>query len=251
MEHLGGSTHEAAGGPAGSIHERQRGAILGNIPGWYSPGLHLTIPTVLGLTAMIASLFFVHALRPLELLAVPLTLLLAFGFEWRAHQLVLHRRMPGMGVLYDRHELQHHVVFTYDDLAMRAPRELWLILMPAYAVVLVFLLDLPLALLTARLFGVNAGCLFMVTSMAFFLSYEWLHCAYHLPPGSFVGRLSVIARLREHHRRHHDPRLMKRWNFNVTVPVFDWVHRTVWSPAREAEASARLTARRAKAAAHG
>jgi hypothetical protein len=254
IEHLGGSTHEAPGGAAGSIHERQRGAILGHIPAWYSPALHLTIPTVLGLTAMIASLFFVHQLQPLELLAVPLTLLLAFGFEWRAHQLVLHRRIPGLGVLYDRHELQHHVVFTYDDLAMRAPRELWLILMPAYAVVLVFLIELPLALLTARLFGTNAGCLFMVTSMAFFLSYEWLHCAYHLPPDSVVGRLGVIARLREHHRRHHDPRLMKRWNFNVTVPVFDWVHRTVWSPAREAEVDARVreaARRRDRAAAHG
>src|SRR4051812_6097819 len=110
MEHLGASSQEAGAGVAGSIHERRRGAILANIPAWYSPGLHLAVPTVLGLTAMIASLFLVHALRPLELLTVPLTLLLAFGFEWRAHQLALHRRTPGLGVLYDRHELQHHVV---------------------------------------------------------------------------------------------------------------------------------------------
>ena len=27
---------------------------------------------------------------------------------------------------------------------------------------------------------------------------------------------------------------MKRWNFNVTLPLFDWVHGTTWSPAREA-----------------
>jgi len=33
--------------------------------------------------------------------------------------------------------------------------------------------------------------------------------------------------LREHHRRHHHPALMQKWNFNVTVPLFDWVHRTL------------------------
>jgi hypothetical protein len=171
------------------------------------------------------------------------TLLLAFGFEWRVHQLALHRRLPIVGFLYRRHTLEHHVIYTYDDMAIRSARELRLILMPAYAVVLVFLVDTPFALLSARLFSANTGCLFMATSMVFFVSYEWLHCAYHLPKDDPIGRLAVIARLREHHRRHHDPRLMRRWNFNVTVPVFDWIYRTVWSPAREAERDARRAAR--------
>jgi sterol desaturase/sphingolipid hydroxylase (fatty acid hydroxylase superfamily) len=86
--------------------------------------------------------------------------------------------------------------------------------------------------------------------MFFFLSYEWLHLSYHLPKESFIGRLGIVALLREHHRRHHDPRLMKRWNFNVTVPVFDWIRGTVWSPEREAARDARRKERRA-AAAHG
>jgi hypothetical protein len=235
-----------------SVHERQRAAILENIPRWYRPGPHLAVPTAIGLAVMIGALTQISALRPIELLAVPLTLLLAFGFEWRAHQLLLHRRTPPFGLLYDRHEIQHHVVFVYDDLAMRSAREMWLILMPAYAVVLVALVEAPLALAAALLFTPNVGCLFLVTSMFFFLSYEWLHLAYHLPPDSFVGRLGLIARLREHHRRHHDPRLMKRWNFNVTVPVFDWVHRSVWSPEREREVDQKRASRRRRAAeAHG
>jgi hypothetical protein len=158
--------------------------------------------------------------------------------------------MPLVGTLYDRHELTHHVIYTYDDMAMRSARELRLILMPAYAIVLVFLIDLPFAIGAAKLFSWNAGCLFLGTSMVFFLAYEWLHAAYHLPPQSFVGRMSIIARLREHHRRHHDPRLMKHWNFNVTVPLFDWIHRTIWTPEREAERAARRAARR-RAEAHG
>ena len=51
----------------------------------------------------------------------------------------------------------------------------------------------------------NVARLMVVASMAFFLSYEWLHMAYHLPEESAIGRLRAIKRLRELHRRHHDP----------------------------------------------
>ncbi len=235
-----------------SVHERRRSEIVGQIPRWYRPALHLTIPTMLGLAAMGASIALVRALRPIELVAVPLTMVLAFGFEWRVHKDALHRRLPFAKVLYDRHELMHHVIYTSDDMAMRSPRELWLILMPAYAVVGVFLFDLPFAIATAALFGRNAGCLFLATSMLFFLTYEWLHAAYHLPPESRVGKNPLIARLRRLHQRHHDPRLMKRWNFNVTFPVFDWIHGTLWSPEREARVEQkRAERRRRRAEAHG
>ena len=236
-------------GQGGSVHERKRAAIVATIPRWYRPSIHFAIPGILGLAAMASSLLAIHDLRATELVVVPVTMILAFAFEWRVHQLVLHRRMPLLDVLYERHELHHHVIYTHDDMSMRSPRELRLILMPAYAIVLVFLIDTPFALATARLVSVNAGCLFMATSMLFFLAYEWLHAAYHFPPQSFIGRLRVIARLREHHRRHHDPRLMKHWNFNVTVPLFDWLHRTIWTPEREAARASRRTARRAPA--HG
>ena len=50
------------------------------------------------------------------------------------------------------------------------------------------------------------------------VSYEVLHLCYHAPKDSFIGRLSLIRVLRAHHARHHDPRIMQRYNFNVTVP---------------------------------
>jgi hypothetical protein len=240
-----------AGAEAGSVHERRRGDILGNIPAWYSPVLHLAIPSVVGLGVMLGAVSRLHAPAPLDWITVPVTLLGALAFEWRVHQSVLHRRVPGLGLLYDRHEILHHVIFTYDDMAMRSRREWWLVLMPAYAVVLVAALNAPLTLGISAVFGPNAGCLYLTTAMSFFLSYEWLHLAYHLPADSPIGRLGFIARLREHHRRHHDPRLMKRWNFNVTVPVFDWIRGTIWSPEREAAAEARRAERRRAAAAHG
>jgi len=53
------------------------------------------------------------------------------------------------------------------------------------------------------------------------VGYELSHLSYHLPETTWIGRRRVIRWLREHHARHHDPRLMQKWNFNVTIPVFD------------------------------
>lgn len=234
-----------------SIHERRRSEIVATIPPWYKPGLHLAAPTVVCLGLMVGAVASLRGPRLADWLTVPLTLFFAFGFEWRVHKSVLHRRTRGLDLLYERHELAHHVIYTYDDMTMRSRREWWLVLMPAYAVLLVALLNGPLTVGIGYLFGHDAGCLYLATSMFFFLTYEWLHLAYHLPTDSFVGRLALIRRLRELHRRHHDPRLMKRWNFNVTVPVFDWLSRTVWSPEREAAKGARRAERRRAAQAHG
>lgn len=233
---------------ARSALETKRRAIVDRIPSGYRPAVHLAVPSLIGLTTLVVALSSLRDTRAVDLLAIPATLLGAFAFEWRAHKRVLHRRAPLLGLLYERHELEHHVVYRYDDMAMRSPSEMWLILMPPYAVVIVLLLDVPFALGAGALFGRDVGLLVCATAMLFFLAYEWLHLAYHLPPESFVGRRALVRRLRELHRRHHDPRLMKRWNFNVTVPVFDWVHGTLWSPARErARAAARVTKARVAA----
>ncbi|WP_433931715.1 sterol desaturase family protein [Sorangium cellulosum] len=209
---------------------RRRARAAARIPRGYRPALHLAAPTALGVAVLAAAVGLVDAVETVELLAIPATLLLAFAFEWWAHRYVLHRRAPLLGALRERHEREHHLAFTADDMALRSARELWLVLMPPYSALLVLALLLPLAAAAGLVFSRDAALLGLATAMAFFVSYEWLHLAYHLPEGSPVYRIPGLARLREHHRRHHDPRLMKRWNFNVTVPLFDLVRGTRWSP---------------------
>src|SRR6185369_2854136 len=132
-----------------------------------------------------------------------------------------------------RHELYHHVIYNYDDMTMRSRREWRLVLMPAYAIVLVFAMLIPIVAGLWHFLTPNVALIHLATSMVFFLAYEWMHLAYHLPQDHVIGRLSIIRRLRELHRRHHDPKLMKRWNFNVTIPLFDWIHGSAWSPEKE------------------
>ena len=98
---------------------------------------------------------------------------------------------------------------------------------------------MPIAFAIGLLFGANAGWIFVVTSSLFMVMYELLHLSYHLPADSFIGRQPLVHWLRRHHARHHDPRLMQRWNFNVTFPIFDYVMGTV-APPGDAKDVARL-----------
>jgi hypothetical protein len=89
-------------------------------------------------------------------------------------------------------------------------------------------LALPIGLALFAVFNANVGWLFAATAVGYFLSYEWLHFAYHQPPDSFIGRLPFVPRLRRHHAAHHDQRLMQRWNFNITFPIADGLLGTTW-----------------------
>jgi sterol desaturase/sphingolipid hydroxylase (fatty acid hydroxylase superfamily) len=105
-----------------------------------------------------------------------------------------------------------------------------------------FLGALPPGLALDALVSPNVGALWVATTIAYVLAYEWLHLSYHLPEDGPVGRLALVRVLRRHHAIHHAPEFMQRWNFNVTVPLWDWIRGTLYRPARAAPDAARARA---------
>jgi hypothetical protein len=206
-----------------AFREKTRAAI----PAGYSPAVHFLVPAAVGLGLVAFAIASIHALRWWELFFVPLVYVAANATEHRTHRLVLHRRTPGLTILYDRHTPMHHRIFTARDMSIRDRREAALVLLPWFGIVAIFAVTAPI---TVALWFLerNLACLFVATTMGYVLSYEWLHLAYHLPPESFIGRLGVIRALRRHHATHHHPPLMQKWNFNVTVPLWDWVRGTTY-----------------------
>jgi sterol desaturase/sphingolipid hydroxylase (fatty acid hydroxylase superfamily) len=69
--------------------------------------------------------------------------------------------------------------------------------------------------------------LFVACGIAYFLNYEILHLAYHLPDTHPLARLGLVRRLRWLHTLHHDPRRMASSNFNITYPLGDWIFQTL------------------------
>jgi hypothetical protein len=205
--------------------ERVRARIASSIPWWYSPWGHLAATTGIGLavlavaTARLARL----DLRASDALVVPLVFLFSNFFEWYAHKRFLHRRTWPFEVVYDKHTPGHHMVYVEDDMALRSSNEMRLVLIPAMGVLGIVVTASPVAVLVGTVWSAAAGWLMLLTASLFMVSYELLHLAYHAPAESVASRLGLVRRLRAHHARHHDPRLMQRYNFNVTVPLFDWI----------------------------
>jgi hypothetical protein len=213
--------------------ERRREELLASIPAGYSYKLHLALPSLMTGAISAVAIAMIHRLRAVELLMIPAMFVLSNAGEWVAHRYLLHKRLPWfLGEIYVRHELEHHQVYVARDMAMRHPRELQMILIPAYGVLVLLASVVPYALLAALFLSLNCAMLVIICSLVYFIVYEWLHLSYHLPADSRVGRNRVIAHLRRLHQTHHDPRLMKRFNFNVTVGLFDRINGTYYDPKR-------------------
>ncbi len=202
---------------------QNRNKIISTIPQWYNPFIHAILPSTLGISIISLCLYFMSNVTWTSFLCIPFTIIALFLFEWCTHKYILHTKQPLLGFIYQSHGY-HHIIYTNEQMAMLEKKELYFIMLPPYAILLVFCLVTPLAFGIGMIFGgLNVACLIMITSMLFFLFYEWLHLAYHQPANSFFGKNRLIGKLRRLHRRHHDPKLMKNWNFNVTIPVFDWI----------------------------
>ena len=224
--------------------ERVREKATAEIPWWYSPWGHLAATTGVGLSVLAVATYELVELgttRPTDWLVVPIVCLFANFFEWRVHKHVLHKRTWPMEIIYDKHTPMHHMIYVEDDMALRSTKEFRLVLIPAAGVLGIVVTAAPFAFAVGRLWSASAGWLFLVTAGLFMVSYELLHLAYHAPKDSFIGRRRLIAKLRAHHAKHHDPRFMQKWNFNVTVPLFDWIMGTMApkgrSPASDPPAS--------------
>ena len=209
--------------------EQLRAEMLSKIPSWYSPTAHALVPSLIGLALVALGVhFFVHDVRLWQFSAIPLLFVMSNAVEWRAHKNALHRRTPGLEPLYDRHTPIHHRLYITNDMAVRDRREYRIVLMPAFAIVVVACTQIPIVALLALALGRNFAVIAFATSMGYVVLYEWLHLSYHMPPDSFVGRRKIIQVLRRHHATHHAPELMQKWNMNVSIPLWDWVRGTIY-----------------------
>ena len=199
------------------------------IPGWYSGYLHLALTSLGSLATIAAAVLALDDVGPLEWLTIPLMFVLANLVEYFGHRGPMHRRVRGLGLIHKRHALQHHRFFCTGSMEFDSSRDFHAVLFPL--VILAFYLGLiavPVSALLAWLVSLNVGLLALAVSVAYFLNYEWMHFAYHAPPGSRLARLPMMSRLRGLHHLHHRPELMTRYNFNITYPIGDWLFGTLY-----------------------
>ena len=193
----------------------------------YSGRAHLLFVLCFSLGGIMLCLTQLDSVRALEWLTVPLAFVYANLSEYLGHRFVMHRKVPGLKLIYKRHAGQHHVFFTREHMAMDDWGDAKAVLFPPLLMVFFFgVFATPVALLLGWLFSANVAWLFVATGLAYYLNYELLHLAYHLPEDSRWLRLPFLKRMRRLHHLHHDTGLMASRNFNITYPIGDWLFGT-------------------------
>ena len=195
----------------------------------YSGVAHFLFTSAVSLSVVIYCALTVRAPRVWELLTVPATFLFANFVEYRAHRGVMHHRTPPFQLVFERHTPSHHGFYTHDAMAADSPRDYYMVLFPPVLILFFFgLFALPVGLVLAWLTTANVARLFVATAVGYFLTYEWLHFAYHQRADGFIGRRWLVRRLRAHHTLHHDVSRMQKWNFNITFPICDALFGTTY-----------------------
>jgi hypothetical protein len=177
----------------------------GLIAGFTVAGVSLTVSHLEHMT-LGDGLFFVAAL-----------LFLNFG-EYASHRWNMHvLRRPW--AVHHRHVIEHHAFFTVEAMGIDGIEDLRWVLFPPWALPLLVVSVLPFALLLWLVGATGWAWLFLFAVVLYYGIYEVLHALAHVPVDSLVA----VQTLTRHHRVHHDPALMDRWNFNFALPLFDWL----------------------------
>lgn len=192
----------------------------------YNPWLHGGFVFVTGFAVMAAFLTRLHAVQPLEWLALPAALLVFSWGEYTVHRELGHKKRRFATLFYQRHTGDHHSFFVEDRMRYETPQDWRVIFFPAWLIVAVsLLLALPAYLLLSQ-WSVNAAALFSATLVAGYITYEFFHACEHLPAEHPLARLPWVRQMRLHHAVHHRRDLMQTHNFNLVLPLMDWLRGT-------------------------
>ena len=199
-----------------------------HVPARYHGARHLAFTFGVGSAVLALCIANLRGVAGWEWITVPLSALYVNLAEYWGHRGPMHHLTRGLRLVYERHTRQHHRFFTHETMPIDGSRDFRAVLFPP--VLMIFFLlafAVPAGLLLATIATENVAWLFVATSIVYFLNYEFLHLAYHLPPAHPVARLPLIGRLKRLHTAHHDPRLMASRNFNITYPLGDWLFGTL------------------------
>jgi hypothetical protein len=165
-------------------------------------------------------------------------------FEWYWHKYWMHQpRTPKEA--FRGHTIVHHGLYKGNDTYfVKEGEHPEHILLKPYALPAIVLAHLPLLYLIDKYLFHHTMIGGVISMIAYFVVYEYMHWNMHVPRGHFVERFKWFQFLRNHHHLHHRY-FMK--NFCVLFPLADLVFGTLETE----ESLARRKAAREQAIANG
>ena len=119
-------------------------------------------------------------------------------------------------------------------------KDFYMLFFPPIVIFLFCAIYLPVNYFVATKFlPPNAVWLYLLGSALYFISYEVVHFASHLPPEAKILKIGFFRYMRRHHQVHHDTRLMTDYNFNIVFPLCDWLLGTLYRESSETDTKVR------------
>jgi hypothetical protein len=173
--------------------------------------------------------FFYHTLShvsSMEWLTIPLTAMFCNVIIYVVHRFMGHRKLRFARMFYERHQGDHHSFFSPESMRYDSARDWRVILFPAWLIVVYTLGAVFPAWFIVKQADPNVAGLFAATTIVSYLAYEIFHACEHLPDTNPVARLPWISQMRRLHELHHRRNLMRERNFNIVIPLSDYLFRT-------------------------
>jgi len=192
------------------------------IPKLYSGFFHLFFNFTVLLVSLVVPLTYIGELKTVELFIIPLVLFLGNVAVYVIHKYPLHRHSRLFKFAYTIHSKYHHVFFTDKVLVFDSSKDFYILFFPTWVVAGFVLSYFPALYFIGPYFlSINSICLAMSMGSLYFLLYEILHFCSHLPETHPVLRIPGVRYMWEHHKAHHNPKLMASCNFNIVYPLMD------------------------------
>lgn len=208
-------------------HRKNSSYILS---GW----AHLVTIVAGSLLAALVSLFFIDKLLILELLAIPISLVLANLVEYSVHRWPMHKAVKVFGKrifksMYRTHSGKHHRYFTDEYMNMECDDDMHEVFAsPSTVFSFIGFVIIPIAALASLFISTNVALLFFASCLSYYGIYEFIHFSTHLPNTHPILKIPFIMKAKQHHKIHHNTKLMRKWNFNIGLPLMDFVFGTLY-----------------------
>ncbi len=112
-----------------------RAAYRAQIAPAYHGLIHVALVYLIGGSALWYAAQHIHAATAAEIAVIPAVIILANIFEWFLHAKVMHRPVPGLMGIYNRHTLAHHQFFTQEAPYHETIRDYRIVFFPPYALI--------------------------------------------------------------------------------------------------------------------
>lgn len=193
----------------------------------YSGIRHCAMVVIIGIAACFFCVSFIENPSLTDWIAVPVAIVLVNFAEYFAHRWLGHKKTKLGRFFYQRHTGDHHSFFVEHDMNFESTRDWRVVLFPTYLIAIFIIFLLPVAMGIAAIISNNSAALFAVTALLAYMSYEILHFSYHLPTASRAYKWACCIPgwllLRQSHALHHNRQIMQSVNFNITLPLFDYL----------------------------